>query len=80
MSATANAVDWLERAPRELAKFIDGPEHVRRISVAVDHKGVQVDVRWDVGIGRSLACRSGKTLVDAVRAVQESLREKDMSF
>jgi len=85
MIATVNAVDWLERAPGELAKLIEAPPELRQrlvsVLVSIDQKGiVQVDVRLDVGVGRSLSCRSGKTLVDAVWAVQEVLREKGMSF
>lgn len=77
-----NAVTWIERAPAEIAKKIDAPADMKRrlveIMVVSNNRGVQVDVHLTINMHRSLACESGKTLVEAVRAVRESLREKGL--
>lgn len=77
MTESEEAIAWIETAPAAVAKHIDAPEHMRRVDVMVVANGreVQVDVRWSVGVGRSLACYSAKTLVEAVRLTRARLRE-----
>lgn len=75
----AGVVEWIEKAPEKIAAGIQAPADMRRrvmIMITTDSRTVQVDARWNVGIGRSLTCRSGKTLAEAVNAVRAELREK----
>lgn len=77
-----DAVSWIETAAPKIAEKIDAPADMKsrlvEIMVVSNSRGVQVDVHLSINMHRTLACESRKTLVEAVRAVRASLREKGL--
>lgn len=77
-----SAASWIVTAPTEIAARIDAPADMRgrlvEIMITSNGRKVLVDVRMTLGLGRSLSCHSGKTLVEAIRAVRADLHEKGL--